>query len=252
MRTFDIDSLRIAKPCGISWETMEGDDRKRFCGVCEKHVYNIEGMSEKGVRALIASTNGNFCGRIKRRADGTVVTNDCPKGVIEYGKRISRLAGVALTTVLAAFSVSFGQTTRNEKDGSIPATRTDAVQNEKSDDDLSILRGVVKSSFGELLPGATVSIRNLQTNKKLSFTTDENGSFEIKYLLPGTYKITVYCDGFESKTIEKYKLSAGKTSQVRFKLSLSECTVVVGIFVDDGPYIDMSKTDISTTIRPPE
>ena len=34
-------NFQVASPCDASWEEMAGDDEKRFCGKCEKHVYNL-------------------------------------------------------------------------------------------------------------------------------------------------------------------------------------------------------------------
>jgi hypothetical protein len=39
-----INGLEIASPCKASWNAMAGDDRARFCGMCEKHVYNIASL----------------------------------------------------------------------------------------------------------------------------------------------------------------------------------------------------------------
>ncbi|MBX3187762.1 MAG: hypothetical protein KF819_12135 [Labilithrix sp.] len=60
------DRLRITKPCPASWEEMEGDDVSRFCGVCNKHVHNLDRLSSDEVQAMLAS--GRICGRVRRSA----------------------------------------------------------------------------------------------------------------------------------------------------------------------------------------
>ena len=42
-----LDRLRIASPCPMRWDDMQGDDRKRFFGECRLHVYNLSAMSGK-------------------------------------------------------------------------------------------------------------------------------------------------------------------------------------------------------------
>ncbi|MCC7528421.1 MAG: hypothetical protein IT342_07860, partial [Candidatus Melainabacteria bacterium] len=42
-----LNSIRIASPCHVDWETMTGDERKRFCGDCKLNVYNISEMTKK-------------------------------------------------------------------------------------------------------------------------------------------------------------------------------------------------------------
>ena len=69
-----LDRLRIASPCPASWEQMTGDDRARFCELCNLQVYNIAELTAREARSLIANTEGRICARLYRRADGTVIT----------------------------------------------------------------------------------------------------------------------------------------------------------------------------------
>src|SRR4051812_17864788 len=98
-----IESLRIAAPCLASWERMAGDERVRHCTLCSLNVYNFAEMTRDEIRALLARTEGRICARLYRRADGTVLTSDCPSGLQVLRQRMSRLA----TAVIAAmFSVA--------------------------------------------------------------------------------------------------------------------------------------------------
>lgn len=76
-----LDEIRIATPCRADWNLMDGDDRARFCQSCHKNVYNLAGMRREEAEALIREKNGDVCVRLYRRADGTVITDDCPVGV---------------------------------------------------------------------------------------------------------------------------------------------------------------------------
>jgi hypothetical protein len=91
----------IASPCSASWDDMVGDDRVRFCGSCEKNVYNIAAMVAAEAERLLVEHEGNVCVRLYRRADGTVLTADCPVGVRR--KRVKRaIAAVAGASAMAA------------------------------------------------------------------------------------------------------------------------------------------------------
>ena len=76
-----LEHIRIASPCAADWDDMRGDDRVRFCGRCEKNVYNLSAMSRDEGEALVREKEGRLCVRLYQRADGTVITNDCPVGV---------------------------------------------------------------------------------------------------------------------------------------------------------------------------
>ncbi len=102
-----VDTLRIASPCDASWEAMTGDDRKRFCGRCEKHVYNLPLLSPDELVDLIEATEGKFCGRLYARRDGTVLTADCPVGLAQLA-RARRRRAVSAGAALAALWLSAG------------------------------------------------------------------------------------------------------------------------------------------------
>jgi len=98
-----LDGLRIASPCGEDWNKMTGDERVRACARCRLNVYNLSELTRAEAEALIISKEGNLCVRIYRRADGTIITRDCPVGLRAARLKLLRLAGAAaaLLVVLA-------------------------------------------------------------------------------------------------------------------------------------------------------
>ncbi|MGO8997079.1 MAG: hypothetical protein ACLQVI_27505 [Polyangiaceae bacterium] len=96
-----LEDVRIASPCAASWDDMTGDARVRFCGRCAKNVYNLSEMTREEAETLLAkseaSTNAKMCVRLYKRADGTVLTADCPVGVKR--KRVRRVVAAAAMTL---------------------------------------------------------------------------------------------------------------------------------------------------------
>lgn len=77
-----LDGISIASPCSADWNTMQGDDRRRFCAQCKLHVYDLSAMSTADAERLLRGADqGRVCVRLFRRADGTVLTRDCPVGL---------------------------------------------------------------------------------------------------------------------------------------------------------------------------
>lgn len=114
-----LDDIRIAAPCSAPWEAMHGDDRVRFCSHCTKNVYNLSAMPRADAEALLLQHEGDLCVRLYRRADGTVLTEDCPVGVrgqlLAARKNVRRAvwAGVSMAaTLLAGIGVQSGLFTR--------------------------------------------------------------------------------------------------------------------------------------------
>ena len=69
--------LHIAEPCSADWDQMTGDDRKRFCSSCTKHVHNVSELTEGEARALF-SENDNLCVQYAFNREGKVLFADTP------------------------------------------------------------------------------------------------------------------------------------------------------------------------------
>lgn len=96
-----VQNLRVASPCPIRWEQMSGDDCVRRCQECKLDVYNLSDMTASEAEKLLAAREGRLCVRFHQRADGTVITRDCPVGIRSLIRRASRIAGAALSAVIS-------------------------------------------------------------------------------------------------------------------------------------------------------
>ncbi len=81
---------------------MIGTERKRFCGDCKLNVYNLSGMTTQEAENLLIRSEGRLCVRFYRRADGSVLTKDCPVGWQAVKQRVSRTATAAASLIFAA------------------------------------------------------------------------------------------------------------------------------------------------------
>src|SRR5687768_15456484 len=106
-----LERVQIASPCTARWEDMRGDDQVRYCGECRLNVYNLSAMSREEAETLIIAKEGKLCAGFHRRADGTILTRDCPVGLraarIAAAKAWGR-AGAAAALMISA-SLAFGE-----------------------------------------------------------------------------------------------------------------------------------------------
>lgn len=107
----NLDQIRIASPCNVGWDQMQGDERIRNCSQCHLNVYNIAEMSKVEAEALIARQldGKRVCVRLMRRHDGTILTKDCPVGhrriqMLKLKIHSFRLAVIALILGIVGYS----------------------------------------------------------------------------------------------------------------------------------------------------
>lgn len=101
-------AVQIAAPCPAKWSEMQGDHRVRHCTACKKNVYNLSAMATEEAEALLAATEGERCIRLYRRADGTVLTDNCPVGLRRARARTLAI-GIAAIGLLAATGAVFAE-----------------------------------------------------------------------------------------------------------------------------------------------
>jgi len=243
----NIDRLRIATPCPISWDQMTGDNRVRFCDHCHLNVYNISALSRLEAEKLIAATEGRLCARLFRRADGTVLTSDCPVGLRALRRRVAKKTAAIFAAIVSLGCVVSGQqgsSSKNGKSGCTPQTkitRTKATStvNEKA------LSGTVLDTMGAVIPGAKVKLLTLEAKETRETTTNEDGKFEFTPVAAGDYSITIELPGF--KSLEIKNLSLGKDNLTYLELILEPALhgELVGLLMAEPVLID---TPPGTTI----
>ncbi|MBM3734695.1 MAG: hypothetical protein FJW39_02825 [Acidobacteria bacterium] len=91
--------------------------------------------------------------------------------------------------------------------------------------------GRVVDPSGALIAGAKVRATNTETNAGVSTVSNDNGNFEIPYLLPGTYRVDVELDGFKKAVRDGIALRVNDRLTLDFTLelgSVAESVVVTG------------------------
>jgi hypothetical protein len=90
----------IKSPCEVSWTSMAGDDRTRFCGTCQKHVFNLSEMTAAEVDVLFAGSP-DLCVRAMTTESGALVTKPCAEPAQTPASRRFRWLGVGAGAVAA-------------------------------------------------------------------------------------------------------------------------------------------------------
>jgi Carboxypeptidase regulatory-like domain len=103
------------------------------------------------------------------------------------------------------------------------------------------INGTVRDPAQAAIPGASVTIHNLDTGIDRAVSTNEAGLYSAPFLSPGRYEITVTKAGFTMVTRKELTLQVGQTLTIDLELPVQgrEETVTV---TGEAPVVDTEKT----------
>src|SRR5262245_65891665 len=77
--------------------------------------------------------------------------------------------------------------------------------------------GVVRDGTGALIPGATVTVVNKETNLTREATTNSEGGYSLINVLPGPYNVKVTLAGFRAIARPNVDVTIGQIDRADFK-----------------------------------
>jgi hypothetical protein len=114
----------------------------------------------------------------------------------------------------------------------------------------SAIVGQVTDPSGAAVPGATVTIINLETGATRSAHTDNNGRFNFPQLKPGTYSINVELQGFEPGQNQSVSAALGQKQTIDFRLKTAGLKQSVEIS-SEAPILNPQNANTSTSLTAP-
>jgi Carboxypeptidase regulatory-like domain len=106
------------------------------------------------------------------------------------------------------------------------------------------IKGIVTDSSGAVIPGATVSVKNIEMGANRAGITDEAGRYSVLALSVGEYEVKVGKTGFQDAVRSGIHLVVGGEASVDMQLQVG--TVKSEIIVEnDAPIVSTSTKDIS-------
>lgn len=210
-----LENLYVAAPCPAPWSQMAGDDRVRYCTECKLNVYNISEMTRSEAEELIRAHEGRLCVRFFRRADGTILTKNCPRGLRTLVRRVSRIAGAVLTAAMSVAS-AFSQT---------PPKDTQQTQQSQGNTGMEL---TVVDPSGALIPNADILLCRCKDRARVDVRTDSAGVAHISGLSKGKYSLEIKAAGFKSRR-QDVKIQPQKTEHLLVKLQVAPANVVVEV-----------------------
>jgi hypothetical protein len=111
----------------------------------------------------------------------------------------------------------------------------------------SAIVGSVVDPAGAAIPGAIVSVTNVENGLKRSMKTDDSGRFSFPQLKPGTYSINAEADRFESQQNNSVSAQLGQKQTVDFRLNIASASATVQVH-EQAPLVNPENPNTSTTL----
>lgn len=111
------------------------------------------------------------------------------------------------------------------------------------------VNGVVIDSTGRTLPGALVKVTSQATNIVSERVSNDDGTFTIINLLPGSYVLTVEKPGFKTITLPAFGLDVNQTLTEKLTMEVGSAQETVTVTAQ-GTLLQSSSVELGTTMSP--
>ena len=109
------------------------------------------------------------------------------------------------------------------------------------------LSGVVTDETQGAIPGATVTVRAIETSAVRVLATDGEGRYRAEGLEPGAYEISVELAGFQTTRRPDVRLSLGQHLTLNVTIGVGRVEDVVTV-TGEAPVIDTNGSSVSAVV----
>ncbi|MBI4446826.1 MAG: TonB-dependent receptor [Acidobacteria bacterium] len=112
---------------------------------------------------------------------------------------------------------------------------------------IAAISGTVKDQSGAVLPGASISVTNLETSQARLLVSDENGRYKAAALSVGRYELTAELPGFRM-VVRQVTLVVGQEAVVDFELPVGEVSEKVEVR-GEAPLVDTRTSSLGGLVN---
>ncbi len=110
------------------------------------------------------------------------------------------------------------------------------------------IQGVVTDPDGAVIPGATLTLKDLGNNQTIVRTSDSAGVYNFNALAPDHYTLTVEMKGFQKQVLDNLQLIAEQPNSINVKMPLGVESTTVTVDASLAPALDTETADTGQSI----
>src|SRR5215469_16499741 len=113
--------------------------------------------------------------------------------------------------------------------------------------ELGTISGTVSDPAAAFIPGANVKVTNQGTNVVRETTTDSQGNFAVRTLVPGVYRVEVTAPSFATQIQDNIKLDVNATVALTFNLTVGQVNQQVEVQAQ-GALLQTEESSVGTVV----
>ena len=110
------------------------------------------------------------------------------------------------------------------------------------------ITGILKDQGGAAVPGATVTVTNIETNRQRIVRSTGEGVYTAPSLVPGEYRVEVEVSGFRPMRRAGIRLSTGEKARIDFDLAVGDVREQVTVTAD-APIVRAETASLGTVVE---
>jgi hypothetical protein len=118
-----------------------------------------------------------------------------------------------------------------------------AAQGEAS----AVVTGVITDAQGGVLPGVTITLRNVESGTVRTVVTETDGQYRLAGLQPGRYSLRAELSGFAPAEVTNLTLTIGLAVQQNLTMSLQGISEALTVTAQ-APVVETTTTEVATVV----
>src|SRR5262245_44853646 len=110
------------------------------------------------------------------------------------------------------------------------------------------ITGVVRDQAGTAVPGATITVTEMRTNRQRVAVSTDDGVYTAPSLAPGDYTVDIELSGFTPVRREGIRITTGEKARIDFDLMVGDIQEKVTV-VGDSPIVRGETASLGTVIE---
>lgn len=110
------------------------------------------------------------------------------------------------------------------------------------------VRGTVQDASGAVIPGATLTLTNIDQNRPWTLQSNAAGAYVFQQIPPGNYSLSVEADGFKRYSRPRFILEVAQVAEINVPLEVGAVTEVIEITAE-APLLATATSDLGEVVN---